>query len=127
MLNEVIFIPNKNRYERILKNEICFIEAQGAYVDIFLIDEKKYRVSTNLQQFIIQISDDFFFKVSRKHIINVNQVTAFQSSKVWFGEKHIDVSKPFRESLEIKLPIIRTKILKIGELNIGEDLLENQD
>jgi DNA-binding LytR/AlgR family response regulator len=96
------------------------MEAQGAYVDVFLVNETKHRVSTNLQQFIVQIPDKIFFKVSRKHIININQVTAFQSNKVWFGEKEILVSKPYRMILEMKLPIIRTKI-PIEEIALKED------
>lgn len=127
MLREVIFIPNRNRYERIIKSHILYMEAQGAYVDIYLINKDKHRISTNLQQFIEQISDDYFFKVSRKHIININQITAFQNNKVWFDEKEIIVTKTYKLALESKLPIIRTKFQneKIDsqeEIDISEEI-----
>lgn len=39
-INESIFISNNNRYERIDKIDILYIEAQGSYVDIYT-EEKK--------------------------------------------------------------------------------------
>lgn len=111
MLEEVLYIPNRNRYERISKKEIQYLEAQGAYVDIFLTNNIKHRVSTNLQQFIAQIPDKNFFKVSRKHIVNLTQITALGGSKVWIGDVEIKISRKHKSQIEKFLPIIKTKLI----------------
>jgi DNA-binding LytR/AlgR family response regulator len=114
MNNNSIYIPNKNRYERIYKTDILLMEAQGVYVDVLMLDKKKYRVSTSLISFLSQLNEkDMFTRISRKFAININHITVYQKGKVWLNENEMIVNKEFRRELEQKLLIIRTKkILK---------------
>lgn len=111
-LNEVIFVSNKNRYERVLKKDILYIEAQGAYVDIYVNDGKK-NLSTHLKSFLSQLDDTTFIQVSRKHAVNVLHIDGFSTTDLKIKDSTIAISKSYRSQLLEKLPIIKTKISAI--------------
>jgi DNA-binding LytR/AlgR family response regulator len=107
-LNEVIYISNKNRYERLHKRDILYIEAQGAYVDIYAINGKK-NLSTHLKSFLSQIDDTAFVQVSRKHAVNVIHIQEVLSDSIIIGKQSISTGKMYRNNLLEKLPIIKSK------------------
>jgi DNA-binding LytR/AlgR family response regulator len=111
-LNEVIFVSNKNRYERILKKDILYIEAQGAYVDIYVHDGKK-NLSTHLKSFLSQLGDTTFIQVSRKHAVNILHIDGFTSTDLKIKDSTIAISKSYRSQLLEKLPIIKTKTISV--------------
>lgn len=107
-LNEVIYISNRNRFEKLLKKDILYIEAQGAYVDIYAISGKK-NLSTHLKSFLSQIGDTTFIQVSRKHAVNIIHIQEILSDSIIIGKQIISTSKMYRNNLLEKLPIIRSK------------------
>ncbi len=107
-ISDVIFISNKNRYERIRKKDILYIEAQGAYVDIYVIDGKM-NLSTHLKNFLAQLDDSAFIQISRKHVVNISHVLEIYRESVVVGIQHIPITKMYRSGLMEKVPIIKTK------------------
>ena len=108
MLTDSIFISHRKSYIKIQKKDILFLEAQGAYVDIYVQDGKR-SISTHLKSFLLQLDDTSFVQVSRKHAINLCYIDEFTSTDLKIKEHTISISKPFRSQLIDKLPIIRTK------------------
>jgi DNA-binding LytR/AlgR family response regulator len=108
VLDHCIFIADNYRYERIKKTDILFIAANGAYVDIYTAG-KRYSLSTNLGNFINQVQEPAFVRVSRSHVVNLHHIESVQGSTLFIQQHAISVSKPFRQQLLGLLPIIRTK------------------
>lgn len=108
-LNEVIYISNKNRYERLHKRDILYVEAQGAYVDIYALSGKK-NLSTHLKSFLSQIDDRSFIQVSRKHAVNLIHIQEVLSDSVIVGKQIISTGKMYRNHLLEQLPIIKSKV-----------------
>jgi len=107
-LNEVIYISNRNRYERLKKKDILFIEAQGAYIDIYSTCGKK-NISTHLKSFLNQIDDSAFVQISRKHAVNIIHIELVHSNAVVIAKQSITIGKLYRNNLLKKLPIIKSK------------------
>ncbi|WP_255066595.1 LytTR family DNA-binding domain-containing protein [Lacihabitans sp. LS3-19] len=107
-IDESIFISNNNRYERIDKIDILFIEAQGSYVDIYAHD-RKISFSTHLKSILDQMKDENFVQVSRKHIVNINHIQEIHNDYLTISNFNIPTSKMYKSDLLEKIPIIKTK------------------
>ncbi len=112
-LNDSIFIPDKFLHHRVYKNDILYVEADGAYVKV-ITEKKNYQLTTNLKTFIGQFEHPNFFRVSRKHLINTNKVDRINGNMLYLkGEDGKDfpitISKPQRAEILSKFEIIRTK------------------
>ncbi len=78
---QVICVPNQNGYDYINISDIEYLEADGSYVHLFLIDKKQKTVSKNLKYFE-QALESFsnFVRVHRSFIINLDLMTSFSKS-----------------------------------------------
>ena len=112
-LPDCVFVVTTNqRYQKIAKSDILYVQAEGSWVDIVTVD-KTYRLSTNLGQVEPQLDAQSFSRVSRKHIVNLHHITAIQGGQLFIGEVAILIGKQYREPLLSQLPILRTKIDRI--------------
>ena len=109
LLNCVFVVTTNQRYQKIATNDILYVQAEGSWVDIVTVD-KTYRLSTNLGQLEPQLDDSDFCRVSRKHIVNLNHISAVQGGQLFVRDIEILIGKQYREGLIGRLPILRTKI-----------------
>lgn len=108
-----IFVPDKFLYHRVYKNEIIYVEADGAYVKV-MTERKKYQLTTNLKTFMAQFEHPDFFRVSRKHLINMEKVDRINGNMLYLKgadaqEYPITISKSQRAEILSKFEIIKTK------------------
>ncbi len=108
----VFVITTNQRYQKIAKSDILYVQAEGSWVDIITVG-KTYRLSTNLGQVEPQLDAQFFSRVSRKHIVNLDHITAIQGGQLFIGEVAVLIGKQYRELLLSRLPILRTRIERI--------------
>ena len=58
--------------------DILYCEAQGAYTNVFLKDDKKMLASKSLGDFESQLAGHRFFRIHHHYLINLNKVKEFQ-------------------------------------------------
>lgn len=77
----VLCIPVQNGFEYIPVKQIEYMEADGSYVHVFLIDKKQKTVSKNLKYFE-QALEQFpnFVRVHRSSIINMDYMASYSKS-----------------------------------------------
>lgn len=104
---QVICIPIQNGYDYINIHDIEYLEADGSYVHLFLMDKKQKTVSKNLKYFE-QILESFtnFVRVHRSFIINLDLMKSFSKSGrgtiIMQNGKEVDLARDRRSSfLEI--------------------------
>jgi two-component system LytT family response regulator len=68
---ECIFLKVKN---------ICYIEADGAYSNIYLQDGRKLVVSKNVKVFADKLSEDLFYRIHKSYLININFISKYIKS-----------------------------------------------
>ena len=77
-----IVIPELGNKRVLQLNDIIAIEANGAYSNIFLKDEKSLMVSKNLKYFESTLPEDsVFFRSHKSWIINLEHIQQFSKSK----------------------------------------------
>jgi DNA-binding LytR/AlgR family response regulator len=105
----VFVVTTSQRYEKIAKHDLLYVQAEGSWVDIVTVD-RTYRLSTNLGQIEVQLNTDQFRRVSRKHIVNLHHITALHGSQLFVQNMEILIGRQYREGLLSQLPILRTRI-----------------
>jgi DNA-binding LytR/AlgR family response regulator len=96
ILEDRIFIKEKDRLVKILLEEILYIEAQRSYSRIFTTD-KEFFLSIPLGKLLEKIEADFLIRVHRSFIINLSKIDAIEDKQVFIGTKAIPLSQSYRE------------------------------
>ncbi|MBV6643996.1 MAG: response regulator transcription factor, partial [Cyclobacteriaceae bacterium] len=113
IVRDSIFVPDQFLYHRVFKKDILFAQADGAYVKVFT-ENKDYSLTANLKTFHEQCQGPDFFRVSRKHMVNLNKVNRINGNTLYIlsgkGMEHpITISKQQRSDILAKFDIIKTK------------------
>lgn len=110
LLADCVFVVTTNqRYQKIAKNDILYVQAEGSWADIVTVS-KTYRLSTNLGQLEAQLDAGFFSRISRKHIVNIHHITALEGSQLFVQDVVMLIGPQYREALLNRLPILRTRV-----------------
>jgi DNA-binding LytR/AlgR family response regulator len=110
--SDSIFVPDKYLYHRVYKSDILFVEADGSYIKI-VTPEKQYQITTNLKGFEAQFNHPAFYRVSRKHLVNLDRVSRINGNMLYLKdaktEHAIAISKFERAEILSRFEIIKTK------------------
>ena len=92
LVTDAIFIPDQHNFIRIKKNEIYMVEADGSYIKIYTKD-KKYQLSSNLENFELQLNDPTFLRISRKYLINTAHAEKINGNIIYLGSYRAVITK----------------------------------
>lgn len=96
ILEDRIFIKEKDRLIKIMLEEILYIEAQRSYSRIYTID-KEFFLSIPLGNLLEKIEADFLIRIHRSYIVNLSKIEAIEENQVFIGHKAIPLSQSYRE------------------------------
>ena len=111
VMQNSIFIPQDAMHHRVVKEDILYAEADGSYTQI-VTDQKQYQISLNLKNFIEQLHDPHFLRVSRKHLINANRVSRIEGNTIILDEEDsvkIPLSQSKKKEILSRFKIFKTK------------------
>ena len=99
-LRDKIFIRIDHQNSKMIFYEnIIYLEADRAYC-LIVTEDKSYTLSNNMRLIADQIASPDFIKISRKHIININRVTAINGNMIELGHNHtLQMSKMYRDEV----------------------------
>ena len=88
--------------------DILYCEAQGAYTQVFLKNDRKMLASKSLGEFETQLSGHRFLRIHHHFLINLSHVKEFQRHDggyvIMENNKHLEVSqrkrKDFLEAIQ---------------------------
>lgn len=97
-LPDRVFIRTNDYLQKVMYNQILFIEAEGAYTKIVTSD-KTYVISQTLKKIASKIQVPYLLKVHRSFIINTQNVDRISEGFVHIGDHRIPVSRAHRDDL----------------------------
>lgn len=100
-----VFVKVNKRFIKLEINEISYLEASGHYMVIH-IGEKQLSSSISLSEFLSKYPSSAFVKVHRSFVVNLNKVTDFDDSHIYFGNKMIPISKSMRRDFRDRISVI---------------------
>lgn len=106
------FVKTKDRYEKILENELLYLKAYGTYTVIYTT-ERSYTIATNIKRLVPQLNNKLVLRCHRSFAVNKNRIQAFDDSNIYVmgsSEVHtIPMSRRYRQLLSNHLVRIKTE------------------
>ena len=95
---EYFFVRSNGRYEKIMVNELLFVEAADNYIFLYTTGRKflVYRTLKSMEEYL---PAGRFIKVHKSFIIAFDKVESFENNQLFIKKFCIPVSRNFREAL----------------------------
>ena len=97
-MNDRIFIRSKESLEKVLFEDIQFLEADGSYSKI-KTQRKDYVISQTLKKTEANIDANFLVRVHRSFVINIKKIDRLVEGYVYIDENKIPVSRSYRDQI----------------------------
>lgn len=98
ILEDRIFIKNRDSLEKVLFSKIFYIKAEGAYTKV-VTEEKEYILSQTLKKTEERITANYLFRIHRSFIININNVDRISEGHLYIGKNRIPLSRTYRDEV----------------------------
>jgi DNA-binding LytR/AlgR family response regulator len=106
LLDDRIFVKQRDRMVKIYTRDILYAEADRNYCKIFTAD-KEYLLSIPLGVFEERLQAKEFLRVHRSYVVNVSKIDELSDngSYVILGKAHLPVSKSYQDELMNRLKL----------------------
>lgn len=72
--SDKLMLPASHGFEVLLTDNIIRLEAEGCYTKVVLVDGKNKIISRTLKEFENTLTDKYFFRTHKSHIINLKHI-----------------------------------------------------
>ena len=79
--------------------KVAYLKADNDYVVMHLIDEDDIRVRMTLKEVEDLIEEDYFYRVHRSFLVNLNYVSHIKSNIILLKDAEIPISRAKRNDL----------------------------
>ncbi|MFM2387538.1 MAG: hypothetical protein RL660_2295 [Bacteroidota bacterium] len=94
--DETVFIKADRKYIKVSLKDILFIEGLKDYVVIYT-KEKKIITAMNLKAIYSNLPTKLFSRISKSHIVNLQQITVIDTYSIFIGEHELPLSANHKE------------------------------
>lgn len=94
-----IFIKSGGVFQRVRFAAITYLEAEGAYTNIYLTQGKKMTERQVLLEFENKLRSNRFLRVHRSYLINLDRVEGIKNDRVIVDGKEIPLGRTYKEQL----------------------------
>jgi DNA-binding LytR/AlgR family response regulator len=107
------FIKCENRYEKIVLDELLYVEALQNYVVLYTINKRliSYLTFKSIEEYL---PENRFLKVQRSYIVSLSHIDSIEGNEIKIGNKNISISRANKD--EILNIILKNKLLRKQEL-----------
>lgn len=97
-INNSLFLKKDYHFERVIINEILFLEADSNYTTIYT-NVGRFLYSVVLKNIELKFPSDRFLRVHRSYLVNVSSIDGFEGNILHIGRHRVPVSKSHREEV----------------------------
>ncbi|QJB32534.1 response regulator [Chitinophaga oryzae] len=94
---EYIFLKTGNKYNKILTDDILYIESVKDYVVVHRADGSTFMAKYKIGDMEEEVRDKRFLRIHRSFIVNLSRVTAFTLQDVEIGRQELPIGNSYRE------------------------------
>lgn len=99
-----LFIKDGNKLVKIELEEVVYFKSEANYISVVLKDKKILTLMT-LKDLIPKLPD-FFFRVHRSFIVNLNKIDFINNSTIEIGKDSIPISQSYEKELLTKIKLL---------------------
>lgn len=101
-----VYLKVNRSMQKILINEIEYIEGRKDYVKIFLTTKKNFLVKQSISSMENMLSEYSFLRVHRSYMISLDKLTGYKNNDVMLGTKEIPIGRFYKQKV---MAAIRSK------------------
>lgn len=94
-----IFVKTDKKYQKILFEDIYYIEGLKDYVKIFVKGGGKIIAPANLKNIELKLPDNKFFRIHKSYIVALDKIIAVEYNMADLGMQQIPIGKEYKEEL----------------------------
>lgn len=98
VIKDALFIKQNYTFVKVKFDDILFIKSEHIYIEINTIDNHKYLVRDNLNNYINKLTKDFI-RVQRSYIVNLVYLQAINNKFVIINDNQIPIGKKYRDEI----------------------------
>jgi DNA-binding LytR/AlgR family response regulator len=103
------FVKCDGRFEKVLYNELVYIEAMLNYV-VLHTETRKLIVYLTIKGITEQLPADIFLKVHKSYIVNLNKIKSIEGNEINLGNVRVIISQNLQET--VMKEILKDKMIK---------------
>lgn len=96
-VRDALFVKNGKRYEKIVLDEIQWIEAQRSYATVVCKD-RRITLSISMSTALDKLNCPHIVRIHRSYSANLKYVSAFDTQEIFIGEHALPMSAQYREA-----------------------------
>ena len=105
VLKERIFVKNKGRFEKVLLEDILWIESDRNYSTI-VTSNNKHLILVSLGALEEKFENAEFLRVHRSYIVNLKKIDSFEEGRLFIARQEIPIAKSSRDEFIRRFKII---------------------
>ncbi len=106
-MDNYFFVKSGYKIQKIMINEIIYVESMGDYIRFYL-DDKKVVALLSLSKIIELLPEEKFIQIHRSYIINIEKINFIQNNIISLGQYQLPISKSRKKEL---MDVINSKLL----------------
>lgn len=92
VINESLFIRQKNLAIKVPYDQILYVEADSNYCNLFTAD-KKFVIRSTLKDMEKKLTDKRFFRSHKSYVINLSKITAINTDVIFIDDIKLPVGR----------------------------------
>ena len=90
-----LFVKADGKWNKLLKEDILYLQAMGDYVRIFTVKDK-FMVNKTMKTLMESLNSDKFFRVHRSYIVNIDHIENIEHHSILIGKHVIPISERYK-------------------------------
>ena len=103
--SEFLSIRADYKLNKILYDDIVFIEGLDDYVKIHLIDNKKITARISMKSILEKLPEKLFIRVHRSFIVPIKKITSIQNKVLYLNNQEIPIGDTYKSIISEKFKV----------------------
>ncbi|GAA3570031.1 LytTR family DNA-binding domain-containing protein [Snuella lapsa] len=99
-----LFIKDGNKLVKINLEDVCYFKSEANYISVVMTKRKILTLMT-LKDLETKLPD-FFQRVHRSYIVNLNKISAIGNNVIEIGKDHVPLSQSYEKTLYQKISLL---------------------
>jgi two-component system, response regulator PdtaR len=98
-VDDGIFIYATNQYIKILFKDILYLEADGAYTNMYCSEHKSYTLTISSNHVVAQLNYPGMIQTARSYHVNIHRIDSVKRDALILEDNTVPLTKDFKEDL----------------------------
>ena len=96
--SDFLFVKSSGKFERVMIEDILYVEAMQNYVALYLTTGKLivYATVSGIES---QLPADRFLKVHRSYLVSISKIKSVEGNEILLGNSHIPISRSLHQEV----------------------------